>query len=86
MLILPLEPLRKTSDSNSWQSSHSQGTLIKLVPRTLQELQKLRGFSCALRIVLLKSTNVVLVDLVSLYVHVEPYLMTVSLSCNVLSL
>jgi len=48
MLILPLETVRKTSDSNSWQSSHSQGMCIKLVLLTLQELQKLRGVSCAL--------------------------------------
>jgi hypothetical protein len=54
-LILPLEPLRMTSDSNSWQSSHSQGTFIKLVLRTLQELQKFRGVSCAIHSVVIKN-------------------------------
>jgi hypothetical protein len=86
ILILPLEPSRKTSDSNSWQYSHSHGTFIKLVLTTLRELQKLRGVSCALRILLLTSPNVMLVDLVSRYGDIEPYLISVSPSYNVFSL
>jgi len=72
-LILPFEPLRRTSDSNSWQSSHSQGTFIKLF-LCCKSFRSFVAFLVSF-IVLLKSTNVVLVDLVSLYVDIEPYLM-----------
>jgi hypothetical protein len=85
-LILPLEAVRKTSDSNSWQSYCNYCTFMKHVLRTSQERQKLCGLFPAFCRVLLKSTKVLFVDQALLSVHVEPYLTPVSALNYVLSL